>query len=52
MRFIRSFLPAKVHRGVAGIVRRLFGSSPEQLRSLAKWLLEQKVEEVVTMVNA
>jgi hypothetical protein len=27
--------------------RRLFGSSPEQLRSLAKWLLEQEVEEVV-----
>jgi transposase len=27
--------------------RRLFGSSPEQLRSLAKWLLEQEAEEVV-----
>jgi transposase len=27
--------------------RRLFGSSPEQLHSLAKWLLEQEVEEVV-----
>jgi transposase len=27
--------------------RRLFGSSPEQLRSLAKWLLGQEVEEVV-----
>jgi transposase len=27
--------------------RRLFGSSPEQLRSLAAWLLEQEVEEVV-----
>jgi hypothetical protein len=27
--------------------RRLFGSSPEQLRSLAEWLLEQEVEEVV-----
>src|SRR5438034_2428611 len=27
--------------------RRMFGSSPEQLRSLAGWLLEQEVEEVV-----
>ncbi len=27
--------------------RRMFGSNPEQLRSLAKWLLEQEVEEVV-----
>ena len=27
--------------------RRLFGSSPEQLRSLAAWLLEQEAEEVV-----
>ena len=27
--------------------RRQFGSSPEQLRSLAAWLLEQEVEEVV-----
>jgi len=27
--------------------RRLFGSSPEQLRSLAAWLLEQDVKEVV-----
>src|SRR5579863_9579555 len=27
--------------------RRQFGSSPEQLRSLAKWLLEQEAEEVV-----
>jgi transposase len=27
--------------------RRMFGSSPEQLRSLAAWLLEQQVEEVV-----
>ena len=27
--------------------RRMFGSSPEQLRSLAAWLLEQEVEEVV-----
>jgi transposase len=27
--------------------RRMFGSNPEQLRSLAAWLLEQEVEEVV-----
>src|SRR5881392_2826040 len=27
--------------------RRLFGSSPDQLRSLAAWLLEHEVEEVV-----
>jgi len=27
--------------------RRMFGSTPEQLRSLAAWLLEQEVEEVV-----
>ena len=27
--------------------RQLFGSSPEQLRSLAAWLLKQEVEEVV-----
>src|SRR5437870_11230047 len=27
--------------------RRKFSSSPEQLRSLAKWLLEQEAEEVV-----
>ena len=27
--------------------RRQFGSNPEQLRSLAEWLLEQEVEEVV-----
>ena len=27
--------------------RRKFSSSPEQLRSLAAWLLEQEVEEVV-----
>jgi hypothetical protein len=27
--------------------RRLFRSSPEQLRSLAGWLLEQEAEEVV-----
>ena len=27
--------------------RRRFGSNPEQLRSLAAWLLEQEAEEVV-----
>jgi hypothetical protein len=27
--------------------RRRFGSNPEQLRSLATWLLQQEVEEVV-----
>jgi hypothetical protein len=27
--------------------RRMFGSNPEQPRSLAAWLLEQEVEEVV-----
>src|SRR6266545_3835473 len=27
--------------------RRMFGSNPDQLRSLAAWLLEQEVEEVV-----
>ena len=27
--------------------RRTFGSNPEQLRSLAAWLVEQEVEEVV-----
>jgi transposase len=27
--------------------RRMFGSSPEQLRTLAAWLLEQEAEEVV-----
>src|SRR5712664_4525596 len=27
--------------------RRMFGSNPEQLRSLAAWLLEQEVEELV-----
>ena len=27
--------------------RRMFGSSPDQLRSLAAWLAEQVVEEVV-----
>jgi hypothetical protein len=27
--------------------RRMFGSSPDQLRSLAGWLLEQEVEELV-----
>ena len=26
--------------------RRMFGSNPEQLRSLAAWLLEQEVEAV------
>jgi hypothetical protein len=26
---------------------RMFGSSPDQLRSLATWLLEQEVEEAV-----
>ena len=27
--------------------RRMFGSNPQQLQSLATWLLEQEVEEVV-----
>src|ERR1700741_4130066 len=27
--------------------RRMFGSSPDQLRTLAAWLLEQEAEEVV-----
>jgi len=27
--------------------RRMFGSNPEQLRSLAAWLVEQQAEEVV-----
>jgi transposase len=27
--------------------RRMFGSSPDQLQSLAAWLLEQEVEEAV-----
>jgi transposase len=27
--------------------RRMFGSNPEQLRSLAAWLLEQDIEEAV-----
>jgi hypothetical protein len=27
--------------------RRMFGSNPEQLRSLAAWLLEQEAEEIV-----
>jgi primosomal protein N' len=27
--------------------RRMFSSNPEQLRSLAAWLLEQEAEEVV-----
>jgi hypothetical protein len=26
--------------------RRTFGSNPEQLRALARWLLEQEAEEV------
>jgi hypothetical protein len=29
--------------------RRWFGSNPEQLRSLAAWLVEQQAEEVVTV---
>jgi hypothetical protein len=28
-------------------VRRWFGSNPEQLRSLAAWLVEQQTEEIV-----
>ena len=32
--------------------RRLFGSNPEQLRSLAEWLLEQEVEEAVMETTA
>ena len=32
--------------------RRLFGSSPEQLRSLAAWLLEQDVKEVVHGIDS
>jgi len=32
--------------------RRLFGSSPDQLRLLAKWLVEQEVEEVVMKSTA
>jgi hypothetical protein len=30
--------------------RRKFSSSPEQLRSLAAWLLEQEAEEVVMAI--
>jgi hypothetical protein len=29
------------------LARRMFGSNPEQLRSLAAWLVEQEAEEVV-----
>jgi hypothetical protein len=29
--------------------RRMFGSNPEQLRSLAAWLLEQEVVEEMVM---
>src|SRR5260370_32530068 len=49
-----------VHKKMLGVVvsdvevdseykfeRRMFGSNPEQLRSLAAWLIEQEVEEVV-----
>src|SRR5499433_1994206 len=32
--------------------RRIFGSNPEQLRSLAAWLLEQEAEEVVMEATA
>src|SRR5882762_5359726 len=32
--------------------RRMFGSNPEQLRTLAAWLLEQEVEEVVMELTA
>jgi transposase len=32
--------------------RRMFGSCPEQLRSLADWLLEREVEEVVMEATA
>src|SRR5499425_387652 len=32
--------------------RRMFGSNPEQLRSLAAWLLEQEAEEVVMEATA
>jgi transposase len=39
---------ADVHvEGEYRFERRHFGSNPEQLRSLAEWLLEQMVEEVV-----
>src|SRR6184192_1002764 len=33
--------------GEYGFERHQFGTSPEQLRGLADWLLEQQVEEVV-----
>jgi hypothetical protein len=32
--------------------RRMFGSNPEQLRSLAAWLLEQEAEELCRTVPA
>ena len=32
--------------------RRMFGNNPEQLRSLAAWLLEQEAEEVVVESTA
>jgi transposase len=32
--------------------RRMFGSNPEQLRSLAAWLLEQEAEEVIMELTA
>ena len=31
--------------------RRMFGSNPDQLRSLAAWLVEQEAEEVVMGIN-
>jgi hypothetical protein len=31
--------------------RRWYGSNPEQLQLLAKWLIEQQVEEVVTLAG-
>src|SRR5260370_695923 len=33
--------------GEYGFERRMFGSNPEQLRSLAAWLIEQEAEEAV-----
>jgi hypothetical protein len=33
--------------GEYDFTRRIFGSSPEALRSLAAWLVEEQVEEVV-----
>ena len=32
--------------------RRMFSSNPEQLRSLAAWLVEQEAEEVVMALRA